>query len=78
MNIWQVAADFPPNTGGVASHVYELSNALGTIGHNCTVITSVSKGLNSDKSKNVVVKRLKIPRFQPLYDIFWSSILKNI
>lgn len=77
MNIWQISADFPPNTGGVASHVYELSNALGSIGHKCTVLTTVSRSLTCGKSNNVTVKRFKTPRFQPLYDIFLASSLKK-
>jgi glycosyltransferase involved in cell wall biosynthesis len=77
MNIWQISADFPPNTGGVASHVHELSKALGAIGHKCTVFTTVSKNHDCEKSNISRVKRFKIPRFQPFYDIFFARILKK-
>ncbi len=41
MQIVQITNDFPPNIGGMATHVWELSRALTKIGHKVTVLTGV-------------------------------------
>lgn len=38
MKILLVSDDFPPNPGGIAGHVYELSAALAALGHDVTLL----------------------------------------
>lgn len=38
MNILMVSLDYPPQVGGIAAHVYELSHAIKSEGHSVTVI----------------------------------------
>jgi len=39
MKILMVSLDYPPTTGGIAAHVYELSHAIKNQGHDVSVIT---------------------------------------
>jgi len=39
MKICMVTHDFPPQVGGIAAHVYELSNQLARLGHEIFVLT---------------------------------------
>ena len=41
MHIVMITDDFPPNIGGIAAHVWELSKALVKLGHQVTVLTAV-------------------------------------
>ena len=77
MKIWQISADYLPNTGGVASHVFELSNSLSKLGHSVTVFTTVQNNSNEEPCHNFKVKRIKLFRLQPFYDFFLGNILNK-
>ena len=77
MKIWQVAADFPPNTGGVAAHVYELSRSLSDLGENVTVQTTVACGGGDQVVEKFSINRIRVPRFQPFYSLFLKYFLSK-
>jgi len=39
MHVLTVSLDYPPNIGGIAAHVYELSQALKSLGHEVSLLT---------------------------------------
>jgi len=41
MHILMVSLDYPPQVGGIAAHVYELSHAIKKQGHTITVIAVI-------------------------------------
>lgn len=64
-----VSLDFPPTVGGIAAHVYELSRALGELGHRVCVI---SRQLPSQtdafvKREFMDIYRLRLRWAAPLY-----------
>lgn len=64
-----VSLDFPPTVGGIAAHVYELSRALGDLGHRVCV---VSRQLPSQtdafaKRESMEIYRVRLRWAAPLY-----------
>lgn len=60
MKILMVSLDYPPSVGGIAAHVYELSNALKKIGCNISVATLK---LNQQQKDEEITDGIKIYRF---------------
>lgn len=52
LNICMLSSDFLPNIGGIAAHVYELSNSLSEKGHHVSVIT-LRKNFNENKHEKI-------------------------
>ena len=52
MKIIQISTFFHPVTGGVETHVYNLSKELVTLGHEVTVLTSDSAKFGPRLSRN--------------------------
>jgi glycosyltransferase involved in cell wall biosynthesis len=70
MLIWLVTADFPPNTGGVATHVAELGRSLSNLGNKVVVHTLRSKSsvILREFPTGMTVNRLRIPKAQPIFN----------
>jgi len=60
MNILMVSLDYPPTVGGISAHVYELSQALKTIGCNVSIAT---KCLHKDQKDFETLDGVDIYRF---------------
>ena len=60
MNILMVSLDYPPTVGGISAHVYELSQALKTIGCNVSIAT---KCLYKDQKDFETLDGVDIYRF---------------
>lgn len=75
MHIVMLSEDFLPNIGGVATHVYYLSQSLAKKGHFVTLIT---KNNNSYKKyitevyDNLTVVKIPIGNFKKIDDILYS------
>jgi len=68
MKIAMVTADFPPNVGGVATHVAELGAALAAGGHDVRVYTSVpGDGRRRSRGRGVRIERLALPGTRALF-----------
>jgi len=69
MKILMVSLDFPPTLGGIAAHVYELSNALSAGGHRVAVLTRRYDGMEPEEAlgSGVRVFRFKLRLAAPLY-----------
>ncbi len=69
MLIWLITADFPPNVGGVAAHVGELGRSLAELGLEVVVHTNQSNPSETSENypSNMSVKRLGIPKTQPIF-----------
>ncbi len=69
MNVLMVSLDFPPTVGGIAAHVYELSRALGELGHRICVITRQLPNQDDAfvKRDSIDIFRLKLRWVAPLY-----------
>lgn len=64
MKICMMSSDFLPNIGGIAAHVYELSNSLSLLGHDISVIT-IRNNFSEDKHEkinNMNVYRIYYPK----------------
>ena len=64
-----VCSQFPPELGGVANYVYNLSKALLEKGHNITVIT---RGSTVTREENVSGIRVIRAAFLPIYPVHTS------
>jgi glycosyltransferase involved in cell wall biosynthesis len=74
--------EYPPDSGGIGSYVYNLSNKLHEKGHSVTIITSGSEHSVVNKShENVTVMRLPLLPLYPfhvyLYGYFVNNVLKR-
>ena len=74
MNVLMISMDYPPSVGGIAAHVYELSNALKTIG--CTVSIATLK-LNNEQKDEEIIDGIKIYRFNLKYIGFFYGLQIN-
>ena len=74
MKICMLSTDFPPNTGGIAAHVYELSKALVKEGNNVFVLTG-KKNFNDKKYEEIdgiKVCRTYFPRVRLLWILVYA------
>jgi glycosyltransferase involved in cell wall biosynthesis len=64
-----VSLDFPPTVGGISAHVYELSRALGDLGHRVCVITRQLPSQDDAfvKRESMEIYRLRLRWAAPLY-----------
>lgn len=74
-----VSLDFPPTVGGIAAHVYELSRALGELGHQVCV---VSRQLPSQtdvfaKRGSMHIYRVRLRWAAPLYGGQINRFIRN-
>lgn len=60
LNILMVSLDYPPTVGGISAHVYELSQALKTIGCNVSIAT---KYLHKDQKDFETLDGVDVYRF---------------
>lgn len=69
MNVLMVSLDFPPTVGGIAAHVYELSMALGRLGHRVSVITRATAARSEpfERLESLDVHRVRLRGIAPLY-----------
>jgi hypothetical protein len=81
IDICMITSDFIPNIGGIAAHIYELSNSLSNKGHNLSVITLRTKFREEkyEKINNIDVYRIyypKIPYFGYFIHLFlvWAEL----
>ena len=70
MKIVQVVHAFPPDIGGIESHVFYLSREMVKNGHDVTVITTKTKGAG----KNETVDGVKVIRYFALPLPIFSSV----
>lgn len=82
IDICMITSDFIPNIGGIAAHIYELSNSLSNKGHNLSVITLRTNFREEkyEKINNIDVYRIyypKIPYFGYFIHLFlvWAEIM---
>lgn len=71
MHILTVSLDYPPNVGGIAAHVYELSQALTALGHEVTLLTKNYDAYAQAEQRVENIRILPMPkrRFGPTYGI---------
>ena len=69
-----ISMDYPPSVGGIAAHVYELSNALKKIG--CSVSVATLR-LNKEQKKEEIIDGIKIYRFSLKYIGFFYGLQIN-
>ncbi|MGN7611958.1 glycosyltransferase family 4 protein [Magnetococcales bacterium HHB-1] len=69
LHIVMVTADFPPNIGGIATHVDALSHALAKMGHQITVLTLplAQNDQRRSQEENLTIYRPPIPKAKPFY-----------
>jgi glycosyltransferase involved in cell wall biosynthesis len=78
VKICLISTDFPPTLGGVASHAYELSQALSKLGHQVYVISSRMPNTPEQEMMGLVeVYRPNMPWQRPFYNIWLKSFLKK-
>lgn len=70
MNILMVSNEFPPNVGGLQTHVYELSRALVQLGHRVKVVCRRDNDSlpATEMLAGIAVERLALPNNHLLYD----------
>jgi glycosyltransferase involved in cell wall biosynthesis len=69
-----ISMDYPPSVGGIAAHVYELSNALHKIGASVSVATLK---LNNEQKDEEIIDGIKIYRFNLKYIGFFYGLQIN-
>lgn len=67
LKILMVSLDYPPAPGGIAAHVYELCQAMVTLGHDIHLLTKAG-GLDHDQ-KNLTLHNLPPRLLGPLYGL---------
>jgi glycosyltransferase involved in cell wall biosynthesis len=75
MHILTVSLDYPPNVGGIAAHVYELCQALKTLGHEVSLLTKKYDAYPQAEQSVENIRILPMPkrRFGPTYGITINS-----
>jgi len=79
LKITLVSADFPPNVGGVAAHVFELGKALVKLDHEVDVLT-LPLGMSSgtvEKMSGMSVYRVKSFKNEPFFTWTFNRFLKK-
>ena len=75
MNILMISMDYPPSVGGIAAHVFELSNALKTLG--CQVSVATLK-LDKEQKNEEIVDGINIYRFNLKFiGLFYGYQINN-
>ena len=69
MHILTVSLDYPPNVGGIAAHVYELCQALTTLGNEVSLLTKKYDAYPQAEQSVENIRILPMPkrRFGPTY-----------
>ncbi|MCX6777836.1 MAG: glycosyltransferase family 4 protein [Candidatus Micrarchaeota archaeon] len=70
MKIAQVVHSFPPDTGGIEGHTYNLAKGMAARGHEVTVFTSKPKGAKNDE----LVDGFRVRRFPYINVLSLSSV----
>jgi len=79
LRIALVSADFPPNVGGVAAHVYELGKALAKLNHEVDVLTlplGKTSGVIEEMS-GMSVYRIKSFKNEPFFTWIFKKFLEK-
>jgi glycosyltransferase involved in cell wall biosynthesis len=74
MNIIMLSTDFLPNIGGLASHIFYLSQALKSLGHEVVVVNPVEKicfSVAQEKIDGLTVFRLTYPKTSNIFRRLW-------
>ena len=79
MKILMVSNEFPPNIGGIQTHVLELSRAMVRLGHDVLVLTRKNKkaSRNIEEIDGVEVIRYWLPNNHLVYDWLLHRYLKR-
>lgn len=76
MKILMLSADYLPNIGGIAAHIYNLAKALIGLGHKVVVINPLrgtEQKLEVSKEEGIVVYRISRPTWNSRLGRLWST-----
>jgi len=78
MNILMVSMDYPPVSGGISAHVFELSKALAESGQKVTVLTRKKKNIRRVNSANVTINEIPLKYAAPVYGLQIRHRIKTL
>ncbi|MBF0188779.1 MAG: glycosyltransferase family 4 protein [Magnetococcales bacterium] len=79
LSVVMVTADFPPNIGGVATHVVELSRALAGLGHTVHILTlPLGEPTGHTLWNGLQLHRYPIPKPKPFFTWVMRTFLKRL